>query len=76
MEREFISVRRVGDTLAVECKGASRILFLSNDVWEGQRSQDAKNGFARYTFSAVDKYVRIELISEDGKMAWSAPIAK
>ena len=73
---EFISVRRVGDTLAVECRGASRILFLSNDVWEGQRSQDAKNGFARYTFSAVDKYVRIELISEDGKMAWSAPIAK
>ena len=73
---EFKAVRRSGDTIAVECKGASKILFLSNCVWDSQRVQDCTNGFARYTFSSIDKYVRIELVSEDGKMAWSAPIAK
>ena len=71
-----MAIRRSGDTIAVECRGASKILFLSNCVWDSQRVQDAKNGFARYTFSGVDKYVRVELISEDGKMAWSAPIAR
>ena len=73
---EFIAVRRSGDTIAVEFRGATKILFLSNDVWEGQRVQDGKNGFARYTFSPVDKYVRVELVAEDGKMAWCAPIPK
>ncbi|MBE7069472.1 MAG: hypothetical protein E7386_03110 [Ruminococcaceae bacterium] len=73
---EFKAIRRAGDTIAVECRGASKILFLSNCVWDSQRVQDCTNGFARYTFSSVDKYVRVELVSEDGKMAWSAPIAK
>ena len=73
---EFVAIRRSGDTIAVECRGAEKILFLSNCVWDSQRVQEGKNGFARYTFSGVDKYVRVELISEDGKMAWSAPIAK
>ena len=73
---EFVAIRRSGNTIAVECRGASKILFLSNCVWDSQRVQDGKNGFARYTFSGVDKYVRVELVSEDGKMAWSAPIAK
>ena len=73
---QFKAIRRSGDTIAVECIGASKILFLSNCVWDSQRVQDCTNGFARYTFSSVDKYVRIELVSEDGKMAWSAPIAR
>lgn len=73
---EFIAIRRSGNTIEVECKGASRILFLSNSVWEAQRSQDGSSGYAKYTFSDVDKYVRIELLAEDGKLAWSAPIAK
>lgn len=73
---EFVAIRRSGNTIAVECRGADKILFLSNSVWEGQRVQDARNGFARYMFSPTDKYVRVELISEDGKMAWCAPIVK
>ena len=73
---QFKAVRRSGDTIAIECSGASKILFLSNCVWDSQRVQDCTNGFARYTFTPVDKYVRVELISEDGKMAWSAPIKR
>ena len=73
---EFVAIRRSGDTLAVECRGASKILFLSNCVFDKQRVQDAKNGFARYTFSPIDKYVRVELVSEDGKIAWSSPIER
>ncbi len=73
---EFVAIRRAGDMIAVECRGASKILFLSNCVWDSQRVQDARNGFARYRFTGVDKYVRVELISEDGKMAWSAPIVR
>ena len=73
---EFVAIRRSGDTIAVECRGAEKILFLSNCVWDSQRVQDGRNGFARYTFSSVDKYVRVELVSEDGKMAWCAPIVK
>jgi hypothetical protein len=73
---EFVAIRRSGNTIAVECRGAEKILFISNCVWDSQRVQDGKNGFARYTFSSVDKYVRVELISKDGKMAWCAPIVK
>ena len=73
---EFVAIRRSGDTIAVECRGAAKILFLSNCVWDSQRVQDGRNGFARYTFSSVDKYVRVELVSEDGKMAWCAPIVR
>ena len=73
---EFVAIRREGEVIAVECRKASKIIFLSNCVFDNQRVQDCTNGFARYRFKDIDKYVRIELVDDEGRIAWSAPIAR
>ena len=73
---EFTSITRKDNKVIVRFGGADKILFVSNSVFNINRVQDGSLGIAVYEFTATDKYVRIELISEDGKLAWSSPIKK
>jgi hypothetical protein len=62
----------------VECDPVHHVRFVSGALAKGQCvwAQDRKDslGFAEYTLSEHDPYVRIECINQYGKKAWSNPI--
>ena len=59
----------------IACSPARYIIFYSNEVWipnrtravEGQTSAD-------YTVSPRETFVRVQIVAEDGKSAWTSPI--
>ena len=71
----FDSIKVEDGKVFVTCSGAERIVFYSNTVWCDDRSQMMKDNGAVYEIKSTDKYVRVELIDENGKMAWSAPFS-
>lgn len=62
-----------GNTFEVKAQNAETAVFVSNSVWSDSRVQKLDNGYARYTVTDFDKYIRIELRDKDGKLAWSSP---
>lgn len=69
----FQSVEVEDGKVKVKCSDAQRVIFYSNTVWAEDRSQVLNGGQAVYEIKETDKYVRVELIDKDGKMAWTAP---
>lgn len=61
--------------LHIACSPAKYIIFYSNEVWipnrtravEGQTSAD-------YVISPRETFVRVQVVAEDGKSAWTSPI--
>lgn len=61
--------------LHIACSPAKYIIFYSNEVWipnrtralEGQTSAD-------YVVSPRESFVRVQVVAEDGKSAWTSPI--
>ena len=59
----------------IACSPAKYIIFYSNEVWipnrtralEGQTSAD-------YVVSPRESFVRVQVVAEDGKSAWTSPI--
>ena len=59
----------------IACSPAKYIIFYSNEVWipnrtralEGQTSAD-------YVVSPRETFVRVQVVAEDGKSAWTSPI--
>ncbi len=70
---KFHKIEKADKLIKVKCEDADRIIFYSNTVWCPDRSQKIANGYAEYEIKTTDKFVRVELIDEDGKMAWSNP---
>jgi hypothetical protein len=60
-------------TVEVHCSGAKTAVFYSNCVWAEDRVQDAAAGCVSYRINPVDRYIRVELIDENGRRAWSSP---
>ena len=60
--------------VVIECsEDVKRIIVYSNSVWVNQRVFDNPRGKAVYHIPDTDRYVRIELIDEDGQKAWRSP---
>ena len=75
-EGPTLSVRREGERIHVDCSPAERIVFYSNDVWNPERVFTG-DGIteADYTIGWQDDYVRVEVMTADGKRAYSSPMA-
>lgn len=72
---EFRSVNIEEKTIEVSCVDVKTIVFYSNTVWCEDRVFTGGVNHAQYKIKDTDRYVRIELIDDNGNMAWSSPIA-
>lgn len=70
---EILAIEKEDNIVKVNCEGAEKVIFYSNTVWCHDRSQVISGGYAEYEIKKTDKFVRVELIDKNGKMAWSAP---
>jgi hypothetical protein len=69
----FDSVRIEGNRVEVKCSEVQTVVFYSNTVWCEDRVTSGTVTSASYRIKPTDKYVRVELIDKDGRMAWSSP---
>lgn len=69
----FKSIRTDGDIVEVKCSEVQAVVFYSNTVWCEDRVTSGTVTSASYHIKPTDKYVRVELIDKDGRMAWSSP---
>ncbi|MCH4193624.1 MAG: CehA/McbA family metallohydrolase [Butyrivibrio sp.] len=65
IEDEYIHIKCSPDVKTV--------IFNSNMPWAAERVQEVTDGEAFYRYSEQDRYIRIELIDQEGRMAWSSP---
>ena len=73
---EDIAFDFAAGTVEVRCSSEVRtVVFYSNAAWSGQRVQEPQDGVVRYACTPLERYLRIELIDEAGRMAWSSPVA-
>jgi Predicted metal-dependent phosphoesterases (PHP family) len=70
----FHSISVTEDTVSVRCTGVETVVFYSNTVWCDDRVKTGGTDCAAYKIKPTDRYLRIELIDADGRMAWSSPI--
>mgnify|MGYP001018554886 CR=1 FL=1 len=64
-----------GDTITVECSPAQRVNFITNaPAGRVIRADDAQLTQASFTARPGLTYVRIEVVDERGRTAWSNPI--
>lgn len=61
--------------VTVRCSQDVRnVVFYSNAAWADGRVEQPVDGTVTYVISPLDRYLRVELIDEAGKMAWSSPV--
>lgn len=64
-----------GDRATVECSPAERIVFYSNLPWVNGRCRQGRGmESAEYTLSPKETFLRVEILDEAGRTAWSSPI--
>ena len=67
-----VHVRREGDKLICDCSECVKIDFLSNAAWGPDRITRGKDlTHAQYQIKPFDKWVRVEVLDENGNYAWS-----
>ncbi|MBE6740390.1 MAG: hypothetical protein E7565_08745 [Ruminococcaceae bacterium] len=67
-----VHVRREGDKLICDCSECVKIDFLSNAAWGPDRITRGKGlTHAQYQIKPFDKWVRVEVLDENGNYAWS-----
>lgn len=67
-----VHVRREGDKLIADCSNCVKIDFLSNAAWGPDRITRGKDlTHAEYQIKPFDKWVRVEVLDENGNYAWS-----
>lgn len=59
----------------IKCPKVETVVFYSNTVWCEDRVFTGGVEEAEYIIKDTDKYVRIELIDDKGRMAWTSPVA-
>lgn len=73
---EIYSVKYDSKTVTAEFStDVSRVVVYSNSVWVDERVFDEPNGSVSYKIAPSDRYVRLELITPDGKKAWTSPFS-
>lgn len=70
---ESVTIER--DVVQVRCSNVKTAVFYSNTVWCSDRVTTGGVDFAAYRIKPTDRYVRIELIDFNGRMAWSSPFS-
>lgn len=72
---EFYDIEVSSDSIRVETSPVSRVTFCSNTYWVGGRCRTGK-GLTRevYDIHPQDRFVRVRLTDDRGRMAWCSPI--
>lgn len=71
----FESVSVKDGVVKVECSPVRDVVFYSNAVYSKYRvTRGEKVTHAEYPLMPSERYVRIELVDQDGRTAWSSPI--
>lgn len=71
------SIERAGNHLSVYCcdTPVERVTFFSDVVYVPDRVTQGRHlTRADYTIKANETFVRVELVDEEGRMAWSSPM--
>jgi hypothetical protein len=69
------SVTFDSNKIRIKCPKVKTVVFYSNTVWCEDRVFTGGVEEAEYKIKDTDKYVRIELIDDSGRMAWTSPVA-
>lgn len=70
-------VRAEDNRITVDCTDCKMISIVTNSSWEGDRiSRGEKLIHAEYELKDYEKWVRVEVIDENGNYAWSSVIMK
>ena len=65
-------IEKFDDKLVVDCSKCSKIMFLSNASWARDKiTRGTDLTHAEYPFKEFEKWVRVEVVDEDGNYAWS-----
>lgn len=60
----------------VDCSDAAHVVFYSDAVWSDDRCTSGENlNHVEYRARANEHYLRCEVIDQNGKKAWIAPVA-
>lgn len=71
----FERLELTADGLYVACSPCDTIVFYSNTPWVANRSRCVKGQReALYQPAARDRFVRVQIIDEKGRSAWSMPV--
>ena len=72
----FHSIEIVGRKLRVETSPVCRVTFCSNQYWVNDRCRTGRD-LTRQTYDIQpgDRFVRVQITDEQGRRAWSSPIA-
>lgn len=70
----FLSISVDESVVKVNSSSVESIVFYSNTVWCEDRVAAGGVNSAIYKIKPTDRYVRVELIDAQGRMAWSSPI--
>lgn len=61
-------------TIHLKCsKDVVMAVFYSNHIWTKNRFSHVENGVAEYHVTPGETYIRVELITCDGRKAWTSP---
>lgn len=61
-------------TVHVECsKDVVMAVFYGNNIWTKDRFSLVHNGKVDYEYNEATNYIRVELITTDGRKAWTSP---
>ena len=71
-----LALDREKGTVHLECsEDVTTAVFLSNAIWTPERVTVMKNGKTDYRITSEESYLRAELITWDGRRAWTSPFA-
>lgn len=65
-------VERKNDKIIVNCSKCSKIIFLSNTTWAPDKIYRGNDlTYAEYPLKDFEKWVRVEVVDDNGNYAWS-----
>ncbi len=65
-------VEKLGEIVTARCSHCSKIMFLSNYVWAPDKIYRGDNlTYAEYPVKPDEKWVRVEVVDNQGRYAWS-----
>ena len=71
---KIYSIAVEDDRIHLKCSPEVKtVVFNSYMPWAAERVQEVTDGEAFYRYSEQDRYIRIELLDQEGRMAWSSP---
>ena len=66
-----LTVEKKGDRIVATCSPCSHICFMSNASWAKRMTRGQNLTGAEYEIKEWEKWVRVEVVDEQGRYAWS-----